>query len=121
MIFKKSVRAVALATTLGLGTMSVGVQAQDAVSSSDSQQTNTNRSDDMAARVKQALHSDPGLYDKHIDVSMEKGKVVMSGFVNSAGDMQKAVRAASKTAGKNMVNKLTIKRSDDANSDNAGG
>jgi osmotically-inducible protein OsmY len=71
----------------------------------------------MAARVKQALDSEPALNDKHIDVSMEKGKVVMRGFVDSAGDLTKAIRAANKTAGeKNVVNDLKIKTHDETKS-----
>ncbi len=116
MILKKRVDSIAYAAVLGLGMLSAGVHAQNQLSSDGSRQTAPSRSADMAARVKQALHSDPVLYDKHIDVSMEKGKVVMTGFVNSAGDLQKAVHTANETAGaKNVVNKLTIKQSDDSN------
>lgn len=118
MILKKSVGSIALAAAIGLGALSVGVHAQN--TAGDDRQMAQDRSGDMAARVKQALHSDSGLYDKHIDVSMEKGKVVMRGFVDSAGDLEKAVKAANKTAGaNNVVNDLTIKRDDDLN-DNIG-
>jgi osmotically-inducible protein OsmY len=116
MILKKNAGAVVLAAAVGFGTLTVGAYAQDALSPSDSRQTARDHNDDMAARVKRALHSEPALNDKHIDVSMEKGKVVMRGFVTSAGDLQKAVRAASKTAGeKNVVNELTIQRNDEVN------
>jgi osmotically-inducible protein OsmY len=119
MILKTEMKTAALAAGLVLGAASVALQAQDL---SESQQVTQNTSGDMAARVKIALHSDPALYDKHIDVSMEKGKVVMRGFVMSAGDMEKAIKAASKTVGpKNFVNKITIKKSDDINSDNSNG
>jgi osmotically-inducible protein OsmY len=112
MNLKKIVGTVGFAATVGLGILSVGVHAQDSLSSS--QQTSPSRTGDMAARVKQALHSDPALYDKHIDVSMEKGKVVLTGFVTSTDDLHKAIRAANETAGaKNVVNKLTIKEGGD--------
>lgn len=115
MMIQKGIGAVSLAVIVALG-VSATVQAQSALSPSYNPQTTQYRGNDMAARVKQALHSDPGLYDKHIDVSMEKGKVVMKGFVNSAGDLQKAVRAANKAAGeKNVVNDLTIKTHDETN------
>jgi osmotically-inducible protein OsmY len=115
MMFKKSVGAIALAAAVGLGTLSVAVHGQNSLSPGNGSQTAEN-SGDMAARVRQALHSVPALNDKHINVSTEKGKVVISGFVDSAGDLQKAVKAANKTAGaKNVVNELTVQSHDQAN------
>jgi osmotically-inducible protein OsmY len=114
MSLKKSVGTLGFAATVGLAILSVGVHAQDSLTSSGSQQTSPSRTGDMAARVKQAMHSDPALYDKHIDVSMEKGKVVLTGFVTSTDDLHKAIRVANETAGeKNVVNKLTIKQGGD--------
>lgn len=116
MTINKSPGLVSLAAVLGLVTLSLGVQAQNAPSASDSSQTAQNTSDDLAARVKQALHAQPALNDKHIDVSMKNGKVLLKGFVNSQGDLTKAVRAANKAAGsKNVVDELTIKRDDELN------
>jgi osmotically-inducible protein OsmY len=109
----KHIGAISLALVLAMG-LSKTIEAQNAPTGSESSQFSGN---DMAARVKQALHSDPALYDKHIDVSMEKGKVVLRGFVDSAGDLQKAVRTANKTVGeKNVVSDLTIKTRDATNS-----
>jgi osmotically-inducible protein OsmY len=72
---------------------------------------------DLAARVRQALHADPALFDKHINVTMEDGKVVLRGFVTSAEDLQKALRTADVTAGKDhVINKLTIKEGGDGGS-----
>jgi osmotically-inducible protein OsmY len=114
MILKKSMGTVGFAAAVGLGVLSAGVYAQDDATSTGSHQTAPSRYGDMAARVKQALHSDPALYDKHIDVSMEKGKVVLTGYVTSTGDLHKAIRTANETAGeKNVVNKLTIKEGGD--------
>ena len=116
MNLEKNVGIVVFAAAIGLGMLSVGVHAQDGYSSSGNRQTAPSPSGDMAARVKQALHSDSNVYAKHIDVSMEKGKVVMTGFVSSAKDLEEAVHVANKTAGaKNVVNKLTIKENDDSN------
>lgn len=116
MMIKKSVGVVSLAALVGLGTLTMAAHAQNAPSADDSSQTAQNAGDDMVARVKQALHSQPALNDKHIDVSMKNGKVVMRGFVNSQGDLQKALRAADKTAGsKNVVDELKIQRDDDLN------
>ena len=114
MMIKRSAGIVLFAAVVGLGTLSLTVHAQNAPDPSS--QTAQSSGDDMAARVKRALHSQPALNDKHINVSMKSGKVVMRGFVNSQGDMEKAVRAANKTAGsKNVVNELKIQRDDDLN------
>lgn len=113
-MIKKSLGVFSMAAVIGLGGVSMGAQAQNAPPASDSSQTA--QTADMAMRVKQALDSQPALNAKHIEVVMKNGKVVMRGFVNSQGDLTKALRAADKTAGsKNVVNELTIKRDDDLN------
>ncbi len=116
MMIKKSVGVVSLGAVAALSLLSLGAQAQNAPAATQSSQTAQNGSDDMAARVKQALHSQPALNDRHIDVSMKNGKVLMTGFVTSSGDLQTALRTADKTAGsKNVINQLKIKRDDDIN------
>ena len=116
MVIRKIAGVVSLATVLGLGMLSTRVQAQNAPSASDSSQSAEDASGDMAARVKQALHAQPALNDKHINVTMKNGKVLMTGFVTSQADLMKALRAAQKTAGtKNVVNELKIERNDDLN------
>jgi osmotically-inducible protein OsmY len=37
----------------------------------------------LRKRVKDALHSDPYFYDKHVTVSVKNGAVVLRGFVTS--------------------------------------
>lgn len=116
MTIKKSTCALTLTAAAGLGMWAIGAYAQNASSPQDTSQAAASSSD-MVGRVKQALHAEPALNDKHIEVSLKNGKVVMRGFVTSQGDMVKAVRAASKTAGgKNVVNELTIQREDESNS-----
>jgi osmotically-inducible protein OsmY len=120
MMIQKGVGAVSLAMIAALASSGM-VQAQNVPSPGDNPQTTQSQGSDMAARVKQALHSEPALNDKHIEVSMDKGKVVMKGFVNSAGDLQKAVRAANKAAGaKNVVNDLKIKTRDETQTNTSG-
>ncbi len=86
------------------------VMASDLAAPTQDQPATMQSATDLASRVKQALHSDPSVLDKHIEVSMKNGKVVMSGFVTSADDLHKVVRMADQTAGeKNVVNNLTIK------------
>jgi osmotically-inducible protein OsmY len=52
----------------------------------------------LAERVKSALRADPYVYDRHIDVSVQDGNVVLSGFVLGDWDLLHAVRIASNAA-----------------------
>lgn len=116
MSLKKTAATFGLAAFVGLGALAVAVHAQDALSPSGSQKASSSDGD-LVARVKTALHSDPSLFDKHIRVSMEKGKVVLRGFVESPQALQKAVAAADKVAGDGkVVNNLTIKEGGDGGS-----
>jgi osmotically-inducible protein OsmY len=67
-------------------------------------------SDDVATRVKAALHSDPHVYDQHVDVSLKDGNVVLDGFVQTDWDLHSVVRIATSAAGgRKVVDNLTIK------------
>lgn len=106
----KSMSTMGLAAVLSLGLGSVGVQAQDSNGYAASGSAQTGQRGDLTGRVKQALHSNRTLDAKHIDVSMDRGKVVLSGFVLSANDLQTAIHAADDAVGAGqVVNKLTIK------------
>jgi osmotically-inducible protein OsmY len=64
---------------------------------------------ELAKRVKTALHADRYFYDEHVDVSVERGAVVLSGLVFSDGDLQDAIRIARKAAGdRPVIDNLTI-------------
>lgn len=64
----------------------------------------------LAQTVQAALHDDPYLYDKHIDVSVENGKVALRGFVADYGDLINAKKIAVKAAdGRSVINYLSIK------------
>jgi osmotically-inducible protein OsmY len=64
----------------------------------------------LRGRVAAALHSDPYLYDAHVTVSVEKGAVVLRGFVSSDWDLLDAIRIASKAAGdRRVIDDLSIK------------
>jgi BON domain len=54
-------------------------------------------------RVTTALHTDPYLNDRHVTVSVEKGSVVLGGFVFSGWQVQDALRTARKAAGNTRV------------------
>lgn len=104
----KFVTACAAALLFGAGSLTVGVQAQDLATTGNPPAAQGQG--DMATRVKSALHADPGLFDKHIDVSSKNGKVVLNGFVATAQDLQKAVKIGNQVAGEGqVVNNLTIK------------
>jgi len=59
--------------------------------------------EDLRQRVTAALHSDPYFYDQHVNVSVEKGVVVLRGFVTSDWDLRDALRIAGKAAGDSRV------------------
>jgi len=59
--------------------------------------------DDLRNRVATALHTDPYLNDRHVTVSVEKGSVVLGGFVFSGWQVQDALRDARKAAGNTRV------------------
>ncbi|HEY1413544.1 MAG TPA: BON domain-containing protein [Rhodopila sp.] len=66
---------------------------------------------DLAARVKQALHSDKTLNDRHVDVAVEHGNVVLNGFVENNRELLAAEQVASKAAGDHkIINHLSIKQ-----------
>ena len=55
--------------------------------------------DAVAAKVQQALLSDPQIYARHIDVDAERGVVRLSGFVWSSEDFFEAKRVAATVPG----------------------
>jgi osmotically-inducible protein OsmY len=96
----------------GLGGVATRVDAQNAAEPPDSRSDSANQpaNEDLANRVKTALHIDPYFYDKHVTVSVENGSVVLRGFVFSAWQLQDALRIARKAAGNTLVvDNLSIK------------
>lgn len=66
---------------------------------------------ELERRVKAALHADPYFYDEHVTVSVEKGAVVLRGFVFSDWDLRDAIRIATKAAGdRPVVDNLSIQQ-----------
>jgi osmotically-inducible protein OsmY len=64
----------------------------------------------LRKHVQEALHTDPYFYDEHVTVSVEKGAVVLRGFVTSDWDLRNAIRIANKAAGdRRVVDNLSIK------------
>ena len=70
----------------------------------------SNADEKLVKRVKDALHADPYFYDEHVTVSVDKGSVVLSGFVYSDWDLRDALRIARKAAGNiPVIDNLSIK------------
>ena len=60
--------------------------------------------------MKSALHADPYLNDEHVTVSIEKGVVVLRGFVFSDWDLGDALRVSKEAAGdRPVIDNLSIK------------
>jgi osmotically-inducible protein OsmY len=59
--------------------------------------------ENLRNRVTTALQTDPYLNDRHVTVSVEKGSVVLGGFVFSGWQLQDALRIARKAAGNTRV------------------
>jgi osmotically-inducible protein OsmY len=65
--------------------------------------------EEIRGRVEAALHSDPYFYDAHVTVSIDKGDVLLGGFVSSDWDLLDAMRIARKAAGnRRVVDNLSI-------------
>jgi osmotically-inducible protein OsmY len=79
------------------------IAASTSIAASTTQGAAQPADEDLGNRVKTALHTDPYFYDRHVTVSVEKGSVVLSGFVFSGWELQDAVRIARKAAGNARV------------------
>ncbi len=81
-------------------------QSQDGPPKSDSV---AGSDDQLALRVKAALRADPDISDKHIDVTIERGKVVLRGFVFDNTDRRHAVDIARDAAeGRKVVDNIEL-------------
>jgi osmotically-inducible protein OsmY len=65
--------------------------------------------EELRGRVEAALRSDPYFNDAHVTVSVDKGDVLLGGFVFSDWDLLDALRIARKAAGnRRVVDNLSI-------------
>jgi osmotically-inducible protein OsmY len=112
--------AYVVSLACGLGGIATRVDAQNAAEPANSRSASIAASETQGAslvadealknRVKTALHDDPYFYDAHVTVSLEKGSVVLRGFVFSGTDLIDALRIARKAAGNTpVVDNLSIK------------
>jgi hypothetical protein len=102
----------------GVGGFGPRVEAQSAPAGSQTDMrivsslvdTSGARREKLRGRVAAAMHVDPYLFDRHIEVGFAKNAIVLRGFVLSAWDLQEAVRVAQKAAGAaQVVDELSIK------------
>ncbi|SDW00314.1 BON domain-containing protein [Nitrosomonas communis] len=64
----------------------------------------------ITAKVKKAIFDEPGLKSSEIKVETFKGGVLLSGFVNSQNDMDRAVEVAREVEGvKSVKNSMEVK------------
>ncbi|MFI4890782.1 MAG: BON domain-containing protein [Steroidobacterales bacterium] len=64
----------------------------------------------IRTRVQSALHSDQYFYDEHVVVSMERGNIVLRGFVFSDWDLRDALKIAREAAcQRRVIDMLSIK------------
>jgi osmotically-inducible protein OsmY len=116
--FKKSalvISAYLAAAAYGMAGSAMRVEAAPAVTRSSSvpaslqQGTNAMTSEELQQRVTAALHADPYFPDEHVSVSVDRGAVVLHGFVFSGWDVEDALRIARKAAGsRRVVDNLSI-------------
>ncbi|HEY3852297.1 MAG TPA: BON domain-containing protein [Steroidobacteraceae bacterium] len=103
--------AGAAALFLGLAATSTPAIAQDPSAQTMDQRGQAGAESDVLMRVKTALDSNSTFDAKHVDVTMDKGNVVLNGFVQSNRELLHAAQIATKAAGdRKVVNKLTIKQ-----------
>jgi osmotically-inducible protein OsmY len=99
------------AAVLGVSALSATTLAQDSSAPVDHQRMTTGADTDVVTRVKSALASDHYFDSKHVKVSMEKGNVVLTGFVQSPKSVTDATTIATKAAGTHkVVNNLTVEQ-----------
>ena len=102
------VTATVAAAALALGAISTAAYAQDSSAAAAGQRGSDA---DLAARVKDALQSDPNLLARHIDVAVEHGEVHLKGFVQDNRALLAANQVATRAAGNHkIVNELIIKQ-----------
>lgn len=104
----------------GFGGFATPAEAQNAapafsrsasIAASMTQSTDWLADEELRKRVKAALHNDPHFYDDdHVTVSVEKGVVILRGFVLSDWDLRDAIQTARKAAGdRQVIDNLSIK------------
>jgi len=101
-----------LSLAIGLGGLVVSAAAQTADAPTTETQPGSRGGADgaLAGRVKAALAADQKLMSRHIEVSARQGVVHLGGFVESEGDLKRALQDAKSVAGVSSVeNEMELK------------
>lgn len=101
-----------LSLTIGLGGHVASAAAQTADAPSTETQPGSRGGADgaLAERVKAALAGDQKLLSRHIEVSAKQGVVQLGGFVESDGDLKRALQDAKSVSGVSSVdNEMELK------------
>ena len=107
---RKSFGAGTAVAVLGLSVLSV-TYSQNTSPPPATQQVPARSDAEILTRVKTALHANPYFYDEHVDASIDKGDVVLKGFVQNSRELLDAIDIATEAAeGRKVVNNLTIKK-----------
>jgi hypothetical protein len=70
----------------------------------------------LADKVQAALHADPYFYDEHVTVTIERGNIVLRGFVSNGWDLVNAKKIAAKAAGgRRVIDDLSINPIEESN------
>src|SRR5271155_5523747 len=103
-----AVRAVLGAGLLLCGSLTtLGVSAAAPAAAAPQPQSEADEA--LRQRVVLSLHEAPYFYDGHVDVSIEKGNVVLRGLVFSDWDLRDAIRIATKAAeGRHVIDNLSL-------------
>jgi osmotically-inducible protein OsmY len=65
--------------------------------------------EELVVRVDEALHRDPAVYARHVEVDVRRGVVRLSGFVLSSDDLYEARRVAANVPGvRGVVSELEL-------------
>jgi hyperosmotically inducible periplasmic protein len=101
-----------LSLAIGLGGLVASAAAQTADAPTTETQAGSQGGVDgaLAGRVKAALAGDQKLLSRHIEVSARQGVVHLGGFVESDGDLKRALQDAKSVAGVSSVeNEMELK------------
>jgi osmotically-inducible protein OsmY len=94
--------------SVGLSAPSVAQVAQ--VAAPAAQSTDAVTDAQLRQRIQDAMHADPYFNDAHVTVSVDKGVVVLGGFVTTDWDLRDAIRIANNTAGgRRVVDNISLK------------
>ena len=103
-------KAMLVATLIGLGTMPLVGQAQDTAPARKSEAGQYVADSAITAKVKSALLAEKGLKSTDISVETQTGTVQLSGFVTSSAQIDQAVDVTKHVKGvKDVKNDLRLK------------